>query len=84
MPSKLSNLKQPPSKPPFLSDIASESIPLTDELESRLELLEHLKSKHSERSKHALENLRASEEKIRRIRDREKGKNKVKHESDRT
>jgi hypothetical protein len=86
MSSKLSKLPAPPTRPPFLSDILSESVPLTDELEYRLESLEKLKSKHSERLKHVAKNLHASEEEIRRIRGREKGKHneRIKREPDRT
>jgi hypothetical protein len=82
MSSKLSKHPAPPSKPLFLSNILSESIPSIDDLESWLESLGKLKSKHSERLKYTLKNLHASDEEIRRIRERERGKHKVKPESD--
>jgi hypothetical protein len=86
MPSKLSKHPAPPAPPSFLSAVQPETIPWTDELEFRLEALKKMKSKHSERAKYAVENLRASIEEISRIRERERGKakavEKVKRERD--
>jgi transcriptional adapter 3 len=78
MPSKLSAHQPPPHAPDFLYNVELDSTLLaTDELELRLEALRKLKLKHLERSKHAAENLRASEDEIRRIREKEKGKSKA-------
>jgi transcriptional adapter 3 len=86
MPSKVSKLPSPPHVPEFLTVDQPEFIPSTSELDMRLEVLEKIKLKHMERKKHADENLRASEEEIRKIKEREKGKSKavekIKHERD--
>lgn len=74
MPYKLSN---PPSPPSFLSVTQPEAVPHIDTLEHWRDALEKLKSKHIERLGHAVENLRASDDELRRIKDREKGKSKV-------
>jgi hypothetical protein len=84
MPSKLSKHLSPPNAPDFLSHDQPDSIPGIYDLEVRLEALEKMKLKHLERKKQAQENLRAGEEEIRRIKEREKGKSKavekIKHE----
>ena len=84
MPSKLLRLSHPPKAPDFLSHGQPDSIPGIYDLELRLEALETMRLEHIERKKQAQENLRAGEEEIRRIKEREKGKSKavekIKHE----
>lgn len=77
MPSKLIRHPSPPRAPSFLSSVQPDAVPGTEELQARLEALQKLRIKHLEKSKHAADNLRASEEEIRRIKEREKGKNKA-------
>jgi hypothetical protein len=71
MPSKLAK-HPPPSAPLFLSVTQPEAIPWTDVLESWRDALQKLRPKHVDRSQRAAENLRASEEEIERIKEREK------------
>lgn len=86
MPSKLSRHPSPPKPPDFLLVSQPEAVPWIDELELRYDALLKLKSKHLERARHAMDNMRASEEEIKRIKDREKGKaraiEKIKRERD--
>lgn len=86
MPSKLSKQPSPPPPPAFLLAAQPEVVPYTDELEARYEALVRLKSKQVERSKLAAENIRACEEDIKRIKERERAKvravEKIKRERD--